>query len=595
MRKGSILKIKPGHEANCSSGMVATYFMMLGSCSLVPLATITAIIHSLKAGAISERPLMDRKNLLYLIIPLCVGLLPAAVLWATYSLGLGVCFAAAFLGLWLVWLLGHRYFPKGAWLFLAAGMLAIVLATGHFLGLVLAVLMGMSVAFFAAVTLSYQVAWRIGGRRPVFLLIVFVPLIGVALFAGLLYPVNPAFVKSSVISAGLWPEGPALHIAAMSNDTAKVQKLLDKGTDVNEKRSDGATPLLVASKAGAVEMVRLLLEKGADPGVKNREGNTALSEAAWKGHTEVARLLLDKGADPNGRVSFGQTAFSRAAWGGRPDMVRLLLTRGADVNMADNSGKTPLIEACHQMFDPPKHGGRQEKGKPESDPDNEMFQRAQRERRDRTEIVQLLLEKGADVRAKSDDGETALLDAARHGYTEIVQLLLERGADVNAKTKYAPTTPLNEASQEGFADVVRLLLENGATIPTELGLHELTALGKASIEGYTEVVELLKAAGAKDLGPGFEAASWEKAVGRNDSKTLEELLDRGFDVNARLSYRSRTALMKASEKGELDMVRLLLKRGAHVNTRDDDGKTALSLAYRHKAVIELLKAHGAKE
>jgi ankyrin repeat protein len=50
-----------------------------------------------------------------------------------------------------------------------------------------------------------------------------------------------------------------------------------------------------------------------------------------------------------------------------------------------------------------------------------------------TEIVQLLLEKGADVNAKNKYGRTALIYATERGYTEIVQLLLEKGADVNAK------------------------------------------------------------------------------------------------------------------------------------------------------------------
>jgi len=56
-----------------------------------------------------------------------------------------------------------------------------------------------------------------------------------------------------------------------------------------------------------------------------------------------------------------------------------------------------------------------------------------------TEIVQLLLQKGADVNAKTNSDRTALMLAAAKAHTEIVQLLLKNGADVNAKNKYGQT------------------------------------------------------------------------------------------------------------------------------------------------------------
>jgi ankyrin repeat protein len=50
-----------------------------------------------------------------------------------------------------------------------------------------------------------------------------------------------------------------------------------------------------------------------------------------------------------------------------------------------------------------------------------------------TEIVSLLIELGADIHAKDDDGKTALMSAAESGHTEIVSLLLDLGADIDAK------------------------------------------------------------------------------------------------------------------------------------------------------------------
>jgi hypothetical protein len=83
-----------------------------------------------------------------------------------------------------------------------------------------------------------------------------------------------------------------------------------------------------------------------------------------------------------------------------------------------------------------------------------------------TEIVQLFLEKGADVNAKDNDGWTALMIAAEKGHSEIVQLLLEKGADVNAKDNDG-VTALMFAAANGHTEIVQLLLEKGADVNAE--------------------------------------------------------------------------------------------------------------------------------
>jgi ankyrin repeat domain-containing protein 50 len=77
--------------------------------------------------------------------------------------------------------------------------------------------------------------------------------------------------------------------------------------------------------------------------------------------------------------------------------------------------------------------------------------------------VWLLLEKGADVKAKGEDGWTALMRAAKGRYKAVVQLLLEKGADVKAEDKWGSTV-LNKAARCRHKAVVRLLLEKGRTL-----------------------------------------------------------------------------------------------------------------------------------
>ena len=113
-----------------------------------------------------------------------------------------------------------------------------------------------------------------------------------------------------------------------------------------------------------------------------------------------------------------------------------------------------------------------------------------------TEIIRLLLEKGADVNAKeSTIGATALSFASSDGHPEIVRLLLENGADMNAKDNVTGYTALIEATSNNEIEVVRLLLENGADINAK-DLRGMTALMMASIKGNAEIVRLLLEYGA---------------------------------------------------------------------------------------------------
>ena len=80
-----------------------------------------------------------------------------------------------------------------------------------------------------------------------------------------------------------------------------------------------------------------------------------------------------------------------------------------------------------------------------------------------TETVKLLLDKGADVNMKTDNGYTALIEASENGHIEIVKLLLDKGADVNAKDNCG-NTPLILAACGGHSRIVSMLLNNGADV-----------------------------------------------------------------------------------------------------------------------------------
>ncbi len=82
-----------------------------------------------------------------------------------------------------------------------------------------------------------------------------------------------------------------LFAAAMAENTAAAQLILDAGADINQKNFEGDTPLSFAAYKGNVEMVKLFLDAGADPTPVNQFGDTALSRAQKQKHAAVVALL----------------------------------------------------------------------------------------------------------------------------------------------------------------------------------------------------------------------------------------------------------------------------------------------------------------
>jgi hypothetical protein len=109
--------------------------------------------------------------------------------------------------------------------------------------------------------------------------------------------------------------------------------------------------------------------------------------------------------------------------------------------------------------------------------------------------VKLLLEKGADVNAKDNEGWHPLQLAAKRGDLELIKVLLENGAEVNASNDLGGTA-LMSAARRGYIDVAKLLLDKGANVNAKMG-DGYTALMSAAEEGQIEVVKLLLAKGAK--------------------------------------------------------------------------------------------------
>lgn len=215
-----------------------------------------------------------------------------------------------------------------------------------------------------------------------------------------------------------------------------------------------------------------------------------------------------------------------------------------------------------------------------------------------TDLCELLLAHGADVNVRNQAQHTPLHDAAHFGRTAVLELLIQAGADVNAVDNDGDTPLLLAAINAATPQKTELLLKAGAD-PNRRSRDEQqdTALDRAitdlcvySRERGERTVYLLRRFGAREgvymerlaKQPSEESPTKQmlRAVDNNDKHALLRQLAAGADINAYGDSRSGafTALMKAARFGLPNIVRLLLEHGADATLRDADGLTALSHA-----------------
>jgi ankyrin repeat protein len=212
--------------------------------------------------------------------------------------------------------------------------------------------------------------------------------------------------------------------------------------------------------------------------------------------------------------------------------------------------------------------------------------------------TRLLIERGADPNARSDDGLTPVIIAANwFGSSPVLKLLIDHGGDPSAQSPFR-FTALDLAAQVGDETAMRLLLDRGMD-KKKAGLR-LQPLAFAIWANCAKCVEMLIDSADRNILSGILGTLMppELSDGHN-VQAARMLLDRGADANGIPVLGGLTPLMRAASYDivPVEMVQLLIEHGANVNAKGAHGETALSMAKlsRQTPVVELLRKAGAME
>ena len=188
----------------------------------------------------------------------------------------------------------------------------------------------------------------------------------------------------------------------------------------------------------------------------------------------------------------------------------------------------------------------------------------------KAKAVSFCIECGADVNARDENGMTALMKASLENNHEMVEILLDKGADVTLVNNEGKTVA-DMVAEEGYNELAVKLFVKEKQQLEKINEAEKEELSKKMI--YTELV---------------------KAIEEGNKEEVEKLLKKGANIEAKDEY-GKSALMLASSEGHKEIVELLLEKNANVNARDEHGSSALSKASvnGYKEIVELLIEKGA--
>lgn len=417
-----------------------------------------------------------------------------------------------------------------------------------------------------------------------------------------------------------------LQHAAMNGELKSMEVILDEGeANINLQTYEKATALHLATMIGRTDALMLLLARGARVNIKNEFGHTAHHFAIINGNVPLLRILLNERGSVDRDSGHGLSLLNCSARHPDVEVLRLLIShyphaiqKTADIS---NLIELAILSRCGRRYAEALIDiavGLTGKGRLVNC-DLAFYFAAHSSNRHYVDVLLLALGRrvidikhyirSLSVTAAIENGNfktvrdvaryglelndfavqslTHLTDAVRAGKSSIVRMLLAFGAVAD------PTDPCQEFTEFPFLHAVssgnfrmaRLLLKNGADV--ENSCSSRRPFAEAAIHGQKDMMQFLVTSGANPHSVNADGSNALIAMVRycNDFgqerkvKVMESLMSEyGLDIASR-TKKSKTALHIAAKRGLVKAVNILVRHGADVNARLEDGKKISIMRY----------------
>ncbi|CAB3383795.1 Hypothetical predicted protein [Cloeon dipterum] len=304
-----------------------------------------------------------------------------------------------------------------------------------------------------------------------------------------------------------------LHSAVETGNLKLVQQLCESGVDLNATGRHGMTALMIAGKLNQVQIIEFLLAKNVNIKKKDGTGKNALHHSLH--NFEITQLLHKKEKSLVKKLTIdGCTSLHLATndQNGSMEVIRWLVDKiKINVNTCNERGETALMLASIHGLS--------------------------------SDVLELLLDKGADVNKEDNSRRTALMYTVVHENLNLFPILLERGAHLNYSL---------QALQYAFLDLnlLKMVYNRNKELLKEVDEQGNTILHKA-IKNEPKECSLV-------------VVWW----------LIEELK---IDLEVR-NKKGETALLVACKEERWEVVDLLLSKNVDVTAKDSEGKSAVDYA-----------------
>jgi len=403
-----------------------------------------------------------------------------------------------------------------------------------------------------------------------------------------------------------------IYYSVCTNDIIQVKQFIGAGVDLNKKDYDGDLALILAAQNNNLEMIKILLENGADINGRSKYNRTALMEVK---NLDITEFLLNKGADIelkdgggdnvflltshlclidkalillennatiDSRNYLSQTALLKVFYNPiineekKLAYIKMLIDNKANINIRGNDFKTAYVLSNERGYETISNLLLQNGAVKESFVlsskalvnalANKEYDRATR-----------MINNGAEVNFLGSLDFSPLMTSI--GNIEIMELLLSKGADVNLKNKMN-ITALTIAVINNDITSTEFLLNHNADVIIASTINNMTPLMFALQNKNDKIVNMLNR-NVKDINildaHGNTALLIAITVDSLNMKVIKKLVTDTNQINIFNNF-GVSPLFKAVFLDHIELVDYLLKNGADVNLKNNDGLSVLEVA-----------------